>query len=280
MNPNQRNPHEEQAEAFRKQQQDAMGAFFGAAGGLMGATMGMGAGAGQSSSQDAFAAHQQAQMNAFGGMLGGFGGLMNAAAAMPQPTPEQVQQYQQRKQFEQQQKALENQERELKLKEQQLQFQQQQAAQAAAFNQQQQQQPAMGINMTIGGGPAAANMHPGPPVFAAGASGAAAPAPGIFAAAGGAPSGMPPAAFSALLTSIKKASFAKDKLNVLSLAAATNTFTGAQAKEIVSIMPFSSDKIDAGKLLFPRVTDGQFFLVFDALSFSSDKEKLKNALGL
>lgn len=82
-----------------------------------------------------------------------------------------------------------------------------------------------------------------------------------------------------LVRSVRKESRAKDKLIVLEEAADYHYFTTDQAMELLPLISFSDDRMDAVRLLWPRVLDRQnghrFFELFRS---SSDKKELRELL--
>jgi hypothetical protein len=95
----------------------------------------------------------------------------------------------------------------------------------------------------------------------------------------GAHEGMAPEAFHKLLAQLEDASFADDQLEILQTAAAHNTFTAHQARRILEKFSFEEDRLNAAKILAPRIVDREnLHELYDAFEFSSSKKKLKEVL--
>ena len=91
--------------------------------------------------------------------------------------------------------------------------------------------------------------------------------------------GMPASSFEKLISQLKEASFADDKLNIISTAAHNNFFTASQVKRILGTFSFSEGKLKALRLLKHRIVDrNNLFIIYSAFTFSSDKEKAKEIL--
>lgn len=85
--------------------------------------------------------------------------------------------------------------------------------------------------------------------------------------------------FQALLNAVANEGFSSNKLDVIEQAAATGYFRVAQLKQLVQALSFSADKIRAVELVAPRLVDPQnAFTLYDAFSFSSDKDKARQIL--
>lgn len=86
---------------------------------------------------------------------------------------------------------------------------------------------------------------------------------------------------SALRSSIRNASFSRDKIAIIQSSANTRSFSCSQVFELLKELPFSEDKHEACIALYPKITDtGNFSVVLEAFDFSSDKDRVKKALGL
>jgi CxxC motif-containing protein len=87
---------------------------------------------------------------------------------------------------------------------------------------------------------------------------------------------MSPEAFAALLNMLDEASFSDEKYNIVKEAASKNYFTSKQILKILNKFSFEDDKLKTAKLLYPRAVDPEnFFVVYDAFTFSSSKEELR-----
>jgi hypothetical protein len=72
-------------------------------------------------------------------------------------------------------------------------------------------------------------------------------------------------------------SFGDDQLAVLRAASQGRHFTSAQVLSLMEQFTFSDERIDAAVLLYPQVLDQQnWYTVYSALSFSSDKSTLRS----
>ncbi|MGK0360638.1 MAG: hypothetical protein ACI9U2_002951 [Bradymonadia bacterium] len=101
---------------------------------------------------------------------------------------------------------------------------------------------------------------------------AVAPPPVVIAAG---PTPMTPRAFSALIRSLKQASFSSDKINVVKAAAVGNHFTIAQLGQLVDASTHSSDKVKTAEIIAPKIVDKQNAFQLGAhFTFSSDKDKV------
>lgn len=92
---------------------------------------------------------------------------------------------------------------------------------------------------------------------------------------------MPPPAFGGLKDAIEEESFDDEKLAVLREAARHNVFLVDQAIQLIELFTFSDGKVEAGVILYPQVIDPEnWFRVYGAYTFDSDKEELRRRLGL
>lgn len=95
-----------------------------------------------------------------------------------------------------------------------------------------------------------------------------------------------PAAMSAdqlrtLLGAVRAEAFGDSALGVLRDACRANHFDVGQAVTLVSIFDFGDDKVEAAAMLYPRLVDpGNFYQIYGAFDFDSDKEALRERLGL
>lgn len=82
-----------------------------------------------------------------------------------------------------------------------------------------------------------------------------------------------------ILRSMSREPFAEDKINVLQGAVGTNYFLVSQVQQLVGQFQFSKDKLEVVRGLWARVLDRQNgFQLYNAFSFSSDKEELKRIM--
>lgn len=85
--------------------------------------------------------------------------------------------------------------------------------------------------------------------------------------------------FRILLNYISSLSFDRDKLIQAQQAVRNNIVTSAQVRSLMMEMTFESNKLDLAKYAFPYVYDkGMYFVVNEAFTFSSSREKLNDYL--
>lgn len=95
------------------------------------------------------------------------------------------------------------------------------------------------------------------------------------------PQPMNSAQFSSLTGAINSEAFGDGKLRTLQSASSGSFFTSQQAKSLVSLYTFGDDKIEAAVMLYPRVLDPEnFYIVYGAFNFESEKEEVRQRLGL
>lgn len=82
-----------------------------------------------------------------------------------------------------------------------------------------------------------------------------------------------------ILRSMSREPFADDKINVLQSAVGNNYFLVGQVQQVLSQFQFSKDKLEVVRGMWTRVLDRQNgFQLYNAFSFSSDKEELKRIM--
>jgi hypothetical protein len=82
-----------------------------------------------------------------------------------------------------------------------------------------------------------------------------------------------------LLAALDGESFSDGRLRVLSQAAPANWFLVSQVQQLLLKFSFSTDKLQAARILKPRILDtGNFFQLYASFDFSSDKEELRKIL--
>ena len=90
------------------------------------------------------------------------------------------------------------------------------------------------------------------------------------------PVAVSPEEFSRIRRAVAAESFADDQLAVLRSASQGRRFTTAQVSAVMELFSFSDDKVDAAAMLYPQVVDPHnWYTVYDALTFSSDKDMLR-----
>jgi hypothetical protein len=83
-----------------------------------------------------------------------------------------------------------------------------------------------------------------------------------------------------LIQAIQKESFGDGKLRVLESAAPTQYFLVPQVMKLLQKFSFGEDKLDAVRLLWPRVLDREnAYQLYGAFSFPVEKEQLKDIIG-
>ncbi len=96
-----------------------------------------------------------------------------------------------------------------------------------------------------------------------------------------APAHMPPAAFATLRGAIQTESFSDGKLRVLRSALTDHRLSVEQAAQILPLFDFSSDRVEAACAIHPRLVDPEnFYRLYSAFDFESDKEEVRKRLGL
>lgn len=87
------------------------------------------------------------------------------------------------------------------------------------------------------------------------------------------------APFQALLDSIAREDWARDRLGIVEMAARDNYFVVAQVLQILERFDFSNQKLQAVRAVKDRILDQQNnYLLYGAFSFSSEKEELGRLL--
>jgi hypothetical protein len=83
-----------------------------------------------------------------------------------------------------------------------------------------------------------------------------------------------------LIAAIDRESFANDRMRVLGQAVPTAYFTVAQTQQLLGRFDFPRDRLEAMRMLKPRVLDtNNFFQLYASFDFASDKAELKRILG-
>ncbi|MFH1469623.1 MAG: DUF4476 domain-containing protein [Pseudomonadota bacterium] len=95
------------------------------------------------------------------------------------------------------------------------------------------------------------------------------------------PSAMSPASFASLKAAIQLESFSDGKLRVLAEALRGRMLSVAQARELLPLYSFSSDRVEAAVTMYPALVDPQdFYQLYGSFDFDSDKEEVRKRLGL
>jgi hypothetical protein len=84
---------------------------------------------------------------------------------------------------------------------------------------------------------------------------------------------MPDGAFTSFLAAVDKEGFSDGKLGVVRSVAANNRFTIGQLGRLMDELPFPADKVEAARILAPRILDPEnAWKLSEHLAFSADKE--------
>jgi hypothetical protein len=76
---------------------------------------------------------------------------------------------------------------------------------------------------------------------------------------------------------LRNESFDNTRVTLAKQTLATNFFTSAQVKDIVSLFSFESNKLEIAKYAYDFTVDkGSYFVINDAFSYGSSKEELNN----
>lgn len=85
--------------------------------------------------------------------------------------------------------------------------------------------------------------------------------------------------FASLRRSVAAHSFGSEKLKVISTAAGTNWFEVSQVRVLIDSLSYSSEKLQALRLLWPRVVDrANGFQLYEAFPFQSDRREAQKIL--
>lgn len=91
----------------------------------------------------------------------------------------------------------------------------------------------------------------------------------------------PQANIQSILRAIDNEAFSDGKRAVISSAAASNSFTCSDVAAIIRKMSFSDDQVYAATTLYDSTIDkNNWYTIYEAVTFSSDKDKIKSQLGL
>ena len=87
---------------------------------------------------------------------------------------------------------------------------------------------------------------------------------------------MTPQEYATLHAELKKQSFDSNRLQLVREVSGSAWFTTDQVIQTMGLFSFSTEKIQAGAAMYPRVVDrDQWYRVYSTLTFSSDQEKLR-----
>lgn len=86
--------------------------------------------------------------------------------------------------------------------------------------------------------------------------------------------------FQYLYKTIKKKSFEKDRLELLSVGVLDNYFSCRQCAKIMSLYSFDDDKLEVLDIMARHIVDlDNAHLILDSFKFESDRRKAANMLG-
>lgn len=89
--------------------------------------------------------------------------------------------------------------------------------------------------------------------------------------------GMDDNSFKQLRNTVSKSVFDVDKIEVAKSALAKNYITSAQAKELLSLINFESNRLTLAKFCYDKTLDQQnYFTVYDTFTFSSSVNELSD----
>ncbi len=82
-----------------------------------------------------------------------------------------------------------------------------------------------------------------------------------------------------VLQQVEAESFADGRLRIIRTAAQSRWFTAAQVRQILLALDFSEERIEAGRILYPRVVDIEnWSVVYGAFDFKGDAQRLEETL--
>lgn len=105
------------------------------------------------------------------------------------------------------------------------------------------------------------------------------PVPAMVPAPTVAPRPLGDAEVSDLVRQLGRASFAADRKAVLEAALDHRTVTTVQARRLLDVFTFSTERIDAAAFVVPRLSDlDRAHTLLDAMDFTGDKEALRELI--
>ena len=85
--------------------------------------------------------------------------------------------------------------------------------------------------------------------------------------------------FSELLSTVRRQSFDDGRLDVLEMGVRGQCVTSGQVVDLLAPFAFAGNKLSAARVLVPRIVDrAGAFRLFDAMTFETDKRKLKEII--
>ena len=86
--------------------------------------------------------------------------------------------------------------------------------------------------------------------------------------------------FNFLYKTIKKKSFEKDKLELISIGVLDNQFSCKQCAKIMSLFSFDDEKLKAFNLMIDHIADWENpYMILDSFKFDSNRQKATDMLG-
>lgn len=86
--------------------------------------------------------------------------------------------------------------------------------------------------------------------------------------------------FNFLYKTIKKKSFEKDKLELISIGVLDNQFNCKQCAKIMSLFSFDDEKLKAFNLMIDHIADWENpYMILDSFKFDSNRQKATDMLG-
>jgi hypothetical protein len=85
--------------------------------------------------------------------------------------------------------------------------------------------------------------------------------------------------FNMLMNKVKAESFSEDQLRVIRTATKNANYNVAQIVRMIDTMTYSDDKIEALRIMYPKVVDPKNnYQILDAMTYSADKEKAEEII--
>lgn len=85
--------------------------------------------------------------------------------------------------------------------------------------------------------------------------------------------------FSLVYKVVKNTSFDDKKIDIIRVACIGNCFSSKQCARLLSLLSFDENKIEALKIIAPRMIDNEYYKkIIKQFSFSSNKEKAEKIL--
>lgn len=76
---------------------------------------------------------------------------------------------------------------------------------------------------------------------------------------------------------MKDEPFRGDRMGLLNAVLASSDFISTQYLQLIKLYTLDDDRMEIVKIMYPRIVDkGAFFTVINTLTFSSNKEKIRD----